>query len=235
MVPCQRAERRVETRRESSRTTRPLAWTRRRAPVADLRPLDLTAAFTAMRLAPFGADGDDRDGDADLLDEEVDVVARRWRAGRPRIGPRSGRRTSRAGSRRPAGTARGRRDGRASSVTRRPARPRRRRRPGARRWPLSTSSSISGDLGRAADPRRVADGDGVEPAAAARAAGDGAVLACRRGGCARRSSLSCSVGNGPPPTRVVYALTTPIQRSMCRVGTPEPAAIPAALLLELVT
>ena len=48
-------------------------------------------------------------------------------------------------------------------------------------------------------------------------------------------ALSCSVGNGPPPTRVVYALTTPIQRSMCRVGTPEPAAIPAALLLELVT
>ena len=48
-------------------------------------------------------------------------------------------------------------------------------------------------------------------------------------------SLSCSVGNGPPPTRVVYALTIPIQRSMCRVGTPEPAAIPAALLFELVT
>ena len=48
-------------------------------------------------------------------------------------------------------------------------------------------------------------------------------------------ALSCSVGNGPPPTRVVYALTTPIQRSMCRVGTPEPAAIPAALLFELVT
>ena len=30
-------------------------------------------------------------------------------------------------------------------------------------------------------------------------------------------------------------LTTPIQRPMCRVGTPDPAAIPAALLLELVT
>ena len=48
-------------------------------------------------------------------------------------------------------------------------------------------------------------------------------------------SLSCSVGNGPPPTRVVYALTIPIQRSMCRVGTPEPAGMPAALEFELVT
>ena len=49
------------------------------------------------------------------------------------------------------------------------------------------------------------------------------------------TALSCSVGNGPPPTRVVYALTTPIQRSIFRVGMPDPAAIPAALLLELVT
>ena len=49
------------------------------------------------------------------------------------------------------------------------------------------------------------------------------------------TSSSSSVGNGPPPTRVVYALMIPSQRSMCRVGTPEPAAIPAALLFELVT
>ena len=48
-------------------------------------------------------------------------------------------------------------------------------------------------------------------------------------------SLSSSVGKGPPPTRVVYAFTIPIQRSMCRVGTPDPEAIPAALLFELVT
>src|SRR5580704_15866561 len=48
-------------------------------------------------------------------------------------------------------------------------------------------------------------------------------------------ALSCSVGNGPPPTRVVYALTIPIERSTCRAGTPEPAAIPAALEFELVT
>ena len=85
------------------------------------------------------------------------------------------------------------------------------------------------DLGRAAHPGRVADGDGVEPAATPGPARDDAVLAPIRR-IRSPTSLSCSVGNGPPPTRVVYALMIPSHRSMCRVGTPDPAAIPAALL-----
>src|SRR5699024_12439977 len=46
---------------------------------------------------------------------------------------------------------------------------------------------------------------------------------------------SSSVGNGPAPTRVVYALTIPITRSM-RVGpTPVPVHAPPAVGFELVT
>src|SRR5207237_2408410 len=44
-----------------------------------------------------------------------------------------------------------------------------------------------------------------------------------------------SVGNGPRPTRVVYALITPTTRSSRRAGTPEPLQTPAGELLELVT
>src|ERR1019366_9966064 len=44
-----------------------------------------------------------------------------------------------------------------------------------------------------------------------------------------------SVGNGPPPTRVVYALETPITPLM-RVGaTPVPVQAPPALALDEVT
>jgi len=47
---------------------------------------------------------------------------------------------------------------------------------------------------------------------------------------------SCSsVGNGPEPTRVVYALRMPITRSN-RVGPmPDPTAAPPAVGFELVT
>ena len=49
------------------------------------------------------------------------------------------------------------------------------------------------------------------------------------------SSSSSSVGNGPSPTRVVYALAMPTVRSM-RVGpTPAPMQAPAAIGLEEVT
>ena len=47
---------------------------------------------------------------------------------------------------------------------------------------------------------------------------------------------SCSsVGQGPPPTRVVYAFTTPIMFSMTRSGTPLPEWIPHPELFEEVT
>src|SRR2546429_7490258 len=46
---------------------------------------------------------------------------------------------------------------------------------------------------------------------------------------------SSSVGNGPRPTREVYALMTPIERVRCLAGTPEPLQMPATELLELVT
>ena len=52
----------------------------------------------------------------------------------------------------------------------------------------------------------------------------------------RSPIASCSsVGNGPEPTRVVYALRMPITRSN-RVGPmPEPTAAPPAVGFELVT
>ena len=46
---------------------------------------------------------------------------------------------------------------------------------------------------------------------------------------------SSSVGNGPRPTRVVYALMTPMIRVTCFAGTPEPPQMPDGRLLELVT
>src|SRR5690606_31177851 len=49
------------------------------------------------------------------------------------------------------------------------------------------------------------------------------------------SSPSSSVGNGPDPTRVVYALATPITRSIAVGGTPVPTQAPAAVGLEEVT
>ena len=49
------------------------------------------------------------------------------------------------------------------------------------------------------------------------------------------SSSCSSVGNGPEPTRVVYALITPMTRSI-RVGpTPAPTHTPPATGLLLVT
>ena len=48
-------------------------------------------------------------------------------------------------------------------------------------------------------------------------------------------TLSCSVGNGPPPTRVVYALITPITFPMRRGGIPRPVQIPPTVVELLVT
>src|SRR5438128_1907575 len=46
---------------------------------------------------------------------------------------------------------------------------------------------------------------------------------------------SNSVGNGPRPTRVEYALTTPTTRDNFRAGTPDPDQMPDGRLCELVT
>src|SRR6185295_7781279 len=49
------------------------------------------------------------------------------------------------------------------------------------------------------------------------------------------SSGPNSVGNGPSPTRVVYAFTTPITRSIAVGGTPEPVQAPPEVALDEVT
>ena len=47
--------------------------------------------------------------------------------------------------------------------------------------------------------------------------------------------MSCSVGNGPPPTRVVYALTTPMVLPMRLGGIPSPVHTPPIVVDEDVT
>src|SRR6266704_3499887 len=44
-----------------------------------------------------------------------------------------------------------------------------------------------------------------------------------------------SVGNGPSPTRVVYAFITPTTRSIRCGGTPEPVQAPPAVVFDEVT
>src|SRR6185295_9541322 len=46
-------------------------------------------------------------------------------------------------------------------------------------------------------------------------------------------SLSCSVGNGPPPTRVEYAFTTPSVDWTAQPGTPVPTESPVPQLDEV--
>lgn len=48
-------------------------------------------------------------------------------------------------------------------------------------------------------------------------------------------SWTSSVGNGPSPTRVVYALTTPMTSPMVCGGKPKPVKTPPILQLLLVT
>src|SRR5260221_11683080 len=48
-------------------------------------------------------------------------------------------------------------------------------------------------------------------------------------------TLSCSVGNGPPPTRVVYAFMTPMTFPMRRGGMPRPVQTPPTVVELLVT
>ena len=50
-----------------------------------------------------------------------------------------------------------------------------------------------------------------------------------------RRTLSCSVGNGPPPTRVVYALITPIVFPMRLGGIPRPVQTPPMVVEDEVT
>ena len=55
---------------------------------------------------------------------------------------------------------------------------------------------------------------------------------------ARRNSpdsSNSSVGNGPAPTRVVYALTTAMMRSIRFGPMPEPVTAPPEVALEEVT
>ena len=49
------------------------------------------------------------------------------------------------------------------------------------------------------------------------------------------SASNSSVGNGPSPTRVVYALTTAMTRSTRFGATPLPVQAPPEVALELVT
>src|SRR5882724_2317808 len=49
------------------------------------------------------------------------------------------------------------------------------------------------------------------------------------------TSPCSSVGNGPPPTRVQYALVIPMTVSMEVGGTPVPIAAPPAVVLDEVT
>ena len=48
-------------------------------------------------------------------------------------------------------------------------------------------------------------------------------------------SSNSSVGNGPAPTRVVYALTTAMTRSMRFGAMPEPVTAPPLVALDDVT
>ena len=49
------------------------------------------------------------------------------------------------------------------------------------------------------------------------------------------SASNSSVGNGPSPTRVAYALATAMTRSIRVGGTPEPVHAPPAVALDDVT
>lgn len=49
------------------------------------------------------------------------------------------------------------------------------------------------------------------------------------------SASNSSVGNGPSPTRVAYALTMPITRVMRVGGMPDPVHAPPEVADELVT
>ena len=82
--------------------------------------------------------------------------------------------------------------------------------------------------------RGVARDDGVVPAAAARAAGRGAEL--RAVGAQPLAVGVEQLGRErAPPTRVVYALTTAMTRSMRVGGMPEPVHAPPAVGLDDVT
>ena len=84
-------------------------------------------------------------------------------------------------------------------------------------------------------PHRIAERDQVEPAAAALAARDGAVLAAELAQARLLPGPAISDGNGPSPTRVTYALETPSTRSI-RVGPmPTPVAAPDAIGFDEVT
>ena len=75
----------------------------------------------------------------------------------------------------------------------------------------------------------------VEPPGPAAAPGVGAVLVAALDRGRRRRRRTSSVGNGPDPTRVMYAFVIPMMRSMCRGPTPAPAHAPPATGFDDVT
>ena len=60
-------------------------------------------------------------------------------------------------------------------------------------------------------------------------------MSCRQHNYVTTLTLSCSVGNGPAPTRVVYALTTPMIFWMRCGGMPRPVHTPPREVEEEVT
>ena len=100
--------------------------------------------------------------------------------------------------------------------------------------PVKTSSLVITAAVRPLSARRVTRRDGIEPAAAPRPSRDDAELgAVLR---SRSPVSSCSSdGNGPPPTRVQYALTTPTTRPIAVGPMPRPMHAPPAMVCELVT
>jgi len=81
---------------------------------------------------------------------------------------------------------------------------------------------------------RVPRGDGVEPADAPRTARGRAVFV--RALAERGGLVAAQLGrDGPSPTAVEYAFTTPMTRVILRGGIPAPTLAPPASGFELVT
>ena len=164
----------------------------------------VTALSTSVQidLLAAGADADQRDRHADVLLDEVEVVARGLRAGRSSV------RHSLMSSLQPGSSlvvADGVVQDRLVVGVVLEDRPRPRRGSGCRPDRLEAGEHVElGDrqCGQAVDARGVAQRDEVEPAGAARAAGRRAELAAALAQLARPVSSSSSVGNGPAPTRV---------------------------------
>jgi len=91
-----------------------------------------------------------------------------------------------------------------------------------------------GDGGHPVEARGVPDGRAVEPAAPAGSTRRRPVFLPRSRIICPSSSKS-SVGKGPPPTRVAYALETPTTALIFVGPTPDPVHTPPAVVFEEVT